>query len=69
MSGLDFGHASSNLHGEQNLIDSRSEGVQPRFFQKQTAGPLQPVQQMICEIVYSYQLSKAEAMVPLFKIQ
>ena len=35
MSGLDFGHASSNLHGERNLIDL--EGIQPRFFQKQTA--------------------------------
>ena len=35
MSGLNFGHASSNLHGELNLIDL--EGIQPRFFQKQTA--------------------------------
>ena len=35
MSELDFGPASSNLLKEQNSI--APEGVQPRFFQKQTA--------------------------------
>ena len=35
MSGLDFGHASSNPHGERNLFDL--EGIQRRFFQTQTA--------------------------------
>ena len=34
-----------------------------------STGPLHRIQQMICEIVYSYQSSKPEAMVLLFKIQ